>query len=202
MTRQKISRYSYEQEGDYNKNTIVKFDDSLPQKMSQQEVNLQELFNIQGLREYFTSKHYATVFKPNEYVLTPAMFNNIYKGALGEAVGKYIFENYLSVKLQELPDEYFERFDYTIGDGIYIDFKLWKDTMRIDAEEEKQSILDKLDEVKGKRAVIVNIFYDRDSAPTPSDGKRIVEIPYLYRIDRHELGIEMLETIQREGYLI
>ena len=96
----KISSYSYEQEGDYNKNIIVKFDDSLSQKMSEQEVNLQELFNIEGLKEYFASKRYATSFKANEFILTPPMFNNIYKGALGEVVGKYICETYLSVELQ------------------------------------------------------------------------------------------------------
>lgn len=198
----KITSYSYEQEGDYNKNIIVKFDDNLSQKMSEQEVNLQELFNIEGLKEYFTSKRYATSFKANEFILTPPMFNNIYKGALGEVVGKYIFETYLSVELQDLPDEYFELFDYTIGDGIFIDFKLWKDTMRVDAEEEKQNILTKLEKCNGRRAIIVNIVYDRNSYPVTSDGGRIVEIPYLYRSDRHELGIEMLQKIQREGYLI
>ena len=129
------------------------------------------------------------------------MFNNIYKGALGEAVGKFIFETYLSVELQELPDDYFELFDYTTGEGIFIDFKLWKDTMRVDAEEEKHKILEKLDKCKGRRAIIVNISYDRNSYPITSDGGRIVEIPYLYRSDRHELGIEMIQKIQREGYL-
>lgn len=198
---EKVARYTYEQEGDYNKNIIVKFDDSLPQRMSEDEVNLNELFNIAGLKDYFISKGYATSFVPNEYLLTPPMFNNIYKGALGEVVGKYIFERYLSVKLQELPDEFFELFDYTIGDGIYIDFKLWKDTMRVDAEEEKKKILEKLDKCNGRRAIIVNIMYDRNSYPVTSDNGRIVEIPYLYRSDRHELGTEMIRKILGEGYL-
>jgi len=197
----KISRYSYEQEGDYNKNIIVKFDGSLPQKMSEDEVNLQELFNIEGLRDYFISKGYATGFQPNEYILTPPMFNNIYKGALGEVVGKYILEKYLSLQVMEVPDEYFELFDFTIGNGIYIDFKLWKDTMHVDAEEEKQKIMEKLDKCNGKRAVIINIVYDRNSYPTTSNDRRIIEIPYLYRIDRHELGVEMINKILREGYL-
>ena len=198
---QKISRYSYEQEGDYNKNTIIKFDNSLSQKMSEDEVNLQELFNIDGLKEFFVSNRYATTFKANEYLLTPPMFNNIYKGALGEVVGKYVFENYLSVELQELPEEYFELFDYMTGDGIFIDFKLWKDSMRVDAEEEKKNVIEKLDKCDGKRAIIVNIIYDRKMSPVTSDNGRIVEIPYLYRSDRHELDIEMINTIMKEGYL-
>ena len=32
-----ITAYSYEQEGDYNKNINIKFDGSLPQKMSEDE---------------------------------------------------------------------------------------------------------------------------------------------------------------------
>ena len=129
------------------------------------------------------------------------MFNNIYKGALGEVVGKYVFENYLSVELQELPEEYFELFDYMTGDWIFIDFKLWKDTMRVDAEEEKKNVIEKLNKCDGKRAIIVNIIYDRKMSPVTSDNGRIVEIPYLYRSDRHELDIEMINTIMKEGYL-
>lgn len=197
---EKISRYTYEQEGDYNKNIIVKFDGSLPQKMSEEEVNLQELFNINGLRDFFISRRYAITFKPNEFILTPPMFNNIYKGALGEVVGKYILEKYLSLDVREVPEEYFELFDYTIGDGIYIDFKLWKDTMRVDADKEKQHILEKLEKCGGKRAVIINIIYDRNAYPTTSNDMKIVEIPYLYRSDRHGIGMEMIQKILREGY--
>ncbi len=197
----KISSYSYTQEGDYNKNIIIKFDGSLPQKMSEEEVKLKELFNIVGLREYFESKGYATSFIPNEYILTPPMFNNIYKGALGEEVGKYILEKYLSVELKDMPDELFERFDYTIGNGIYIDFKLWKDSMQMVAAEEKKAILKKLDECNGRRAIIINIINDKDVRPITSAEGRIVEIPYLYRIDRHEIGVEILQHIISEGYL-
>ncbi|MDE7432000.1 MAG: hypothetical protein K2N34_08815, partial [Lachnospiraceae bacterium] len=196
----KISRYSYEQEGDYNKNIIIKFDGSLPQKMSVEDVNLQELFNISGLKEYFISKRYAVEFQPNEYILTPPLFNNVYKGALGEVVGKYILEKYLSLEVKDVQDEYFELFDFTIGDGIYIDFKLWKDTMRVDADKEKQHIFEKLEKCGGKRAVIINIIYDRNAYPTTSNDMKIVEIPYLYRSDRHGLGMEMIKKILKEGY--
>ena len=40
------------------------------------------------------------------------MFNNIYKGALGEVVSKYILEQYAGVTLQESAGV-FELFDYT-----------------------------------------------------------------------------------------
>lgn len=36
---------------------------------------------------------------------------------------------------------------------------------------------------------------------TSSDSGRIIEIPYLYRLDRKEIGTEIIAKINREGYL-
>lgn len=196
-----ITAYSYEQEGDYNKNINIKFDGSLPQKMSEDEVHLKEIMQIPGVKALFEKHGYATSFVPNEFILTPPMFNNIYKGALGEVVGKYILEQYAGVTLQEMPPEFFELFDYTLGNGVYVDFKLWKETMLISAEEEKKNVLEKLDKCGGKRAVIINIMIDHNMQITSSDSGRIIEIPYLYRLDRKEIGTEIIAKINREGYL-
>ena len=76
---------------------------------------------------------------------------------------------------------------------MYIDFKLWKETMLISAEEEKKNVLEKLDKCGGKRAVIINIILDHNMQITSSDNGRIIEIPYLYRLDRKEIGTEELE---------
>lgn len=196
-----ITAYSYEQEGDYNKNINIKFDGSLPQKMSEDEVHLKEIMQIPGVKALFEKHGYATSFVPNEFILTPPMFNNIYKGALGEVVGKYILEQYAVVTLQEMPPEFFELFDYTLGNGVYVDFKLWKETMLISAEEEKKNVLEKLEKCGGKRAVIINIMLDHNMQITSSDSGRIIEIPYLYRLDRKEIGTEIIAKINREGYL-
>lgn len=196
-----ITSYSYEQEGDYNNNINIKFDGSLPQKMSEDEVHLKEIMQIPGVKELFEKHGYATSFVPNEFILTPPMFNNIYKGALGEVVGKYILEQYAGVTLQEMSPEHFELFDYTLGNGVYVDFKLWKETMTVSAEEEKKNIQAKLDKCGGKRAVIINIMLDHNMQITSSGNGRIIEIPYLYRLDRKEIGIEIIEKINREGYL-
>ena len=196
-----ITAYSYEQEGDYNKNINIKFDGSLPQKMSEDEVHLKEIMQIPGVKALFEKHGYATSFVPSEFILTPPMFNNIYKGALGEVVGKYILEQYAGVTLQEMPPEFFELFDYTLSNGVYVDFKLWKETMLISAEEEKKNVLEKLDKCGGKRAVIINIMLDHNMQITSSDNGRIIEIPYLYRLDRKEIGTEIIAKINREGYL-
>lgn len=171
-----ITSYSYEQEGDYNNNINIKFDGSLPQKMSEDEVHLKEIMQNPGVKELFEKHGYATSFVPNEFILTPPMFNNIYKGALGEVVGKYILEQYAGVTLQEMSPEHFELFDYTLGNGVYVDFKLWKETMTVSAEEEKKNIQAKLDKCGGKRAVIINIMLDHNMQITSSDHGRIIEI--------------------------
>ena len=196
-----MNYYSYEQEGDYNSSISIKFDDSLSLKMSEDEVRLQEVLSIPGLKKYFEEKHYATSFLKNEYLLTPPMFNNIYKGALGETVGKYIFERYLNVELLEMPYEFFEKFDFTVGDGIYIDFKYWKESNKVDALSEKEKVLSKLIECNGKRAIIVNILNYGENIITTSANGKIIEISGLYRLDKHCLDEVILNKIYMEGYL-
>lgn len=198
---EKISCYSYSQEGDYQKNITVKFDDSMPQKVSEADARLQELLRIPELKAYFEEKGYATEFTPSEYLLTPPMFNNIYKGALGEVAGKFILEKFLGCELQEVSEDVFEFFDFKIGDDIYVDFKHWKDTMVVDAKKAKEKIIQKLNACKGKRAVIINILHDREMQITTSYDRRIVEIPYLYRTDLNQLDSRTIDEILREGYL-
>ena len=197
----KISGYSYSQEGDYQKNITVKFDGSLPQKVSEEEARLQEILEIPGIKAYFEEKGYATEFTPSEYLLTPPMFNNIYKGALGEVAGKFILEKFLGCELQEVSEDVFEFFDFKIGDDVYVDFKHWKDTMVVDAKKAKEKIIQKLNACNGKRAVIINILYDREMQITTSYDERIVEIPCLYRTDLHQLDSRIIEEVLRKGYL-
>lgn len=154
----KISGYSYSQEGDYQKNITVKFDGSLPQKVSEEEARLQEILEIPGIKAYFEEKGYATEFTPSEYLLTPPMFNNIYKGALGEVAGKFILEETLGAELREVPEDVFEFFDFKIGDDVYVDFKHWKDTMVVDAKKAKEKIIQKLTLVMGNVRLLLIFF--------------------------------------------
>lgn len=197
----KMSGYSYSQEGDYQKNIMVKFDGSLPQKVSEEEARLQEILEIPGIKSYFEEKGYATEFTPSEYLLTPPMFNNIYKGALGEVAGEFILKNFLNVELQGVSEDVFEFFDFKIGDDVYVDFKHWKDTMLVDAKKAKEKIIQKLNACNGKRAVIINILYDREMQITTSYDERIVEIPCLYRTDLNQLDPRIIDEILRKGYL-
>lgn len=194
--------YSYTQHGDYQKQIEISFQMDMTQKVSQEEARLQELLQIPGLREYFVDNHYATEFQKNEYIMTPPLFNNIYKGALGEVVGKFILETYLDCTVEEISDQkVFEKFDAVTGDGIFLDFKFWKETDREMASTEKEKIMEKLTACGGRRAVIINIMSDTEYPITPSDDGRIVEIPYLFDGKKQALAEEIIAEIVKKGYL-
>lgn len=60
-------------------------DDSLiPQKMDEAGSRLDVMLKVPGFREYMESHGYRTEFGNGRYVMTPAFYNNVYKGALGE----------------------------------------------------------------------------------------------------------------------
>lgn len=196
---EKINEYSYTQKNDYYSDITVKFNMNLSQKVSEKEARLQELLEIPGMRDYFIKNNYAVSFEKNNFILTPPMFNNIYKGALGEETGKFIFENMLNIHLKEIDNpQHFELFDFMINDDIYVDFKYMKDTTYIDAQKEKEKIISKLDQCGGKKALIIAIMADREYKVTISNDGRIVEIPYLYRTDIKQIDTKMCNVIYKE----
>ena len=79
-----------------------------------------------------------------------------------------------------------------------VDFKLWKRNHDSICGGRKENIQAKLISVRKKRAVIINIALDHNMQITSSDNGRIIEIPYLYRLDRKEIGIEIIAKINRE----
>ncbi|MFC5452180.1 hypothetical protein [Paenibacillus aestuarii] len=198
----KINGYTYTQEDDYEKNITIKFDGSLKQVVSENDVRLNLLMRIPRIREHFIQMDYATEFIANEYFLTPPLYNNIYKGALGEVIGKFLLKEYWHLDLKEIDnEEIFEFFDFRLGDDIYIDFKLWKETNSFDAEEQKNKIIKKLEACGGKRAIIINIMADASNykITTSGDGK-IVEIPLLCDIRTGKLDPTIYEQIRHGGY--
>ena len=196
----KIKSYSYQQEKDYNQDFIIEFNNDLTQKVSEEDARLADVMKITKVKKFFEENGYATEFKENDYILSPPMFNNIYKGALGEVIGKYIIDNTLGVNLEELPAEHFELFDYKVG-KVYIDFKFWKGNIILDAEAEKKKIEDKLIKCDGERAIIINIMSDKYNQITTSNDKRIVEIPCLYIKGSEKIEENTIKEIVKEGYL-
>jgi hypothetical protein len=180
--------YCYIEESDYGKVAIC-FDLDVSKKhVSAQDARLSTLLTIPGLRKHFEENGYKVIdgdrFSNSRFMLTPPAFNNIYKGALGEVAGKYIFDNYVGIELSEMPDELFELFDYDAGNGVYIDFKHWGGSITERADDIKKKIIDKLEKCNGRRAIIINILSHSDHAHdiyvTAEYGDKIVEIPHLY----------------------
>lgn len=153
-------------------------------KCSEDDARLQMLLNIKGIREMFQKRGYAEHFQTKKYIMSPALYTNIYKGALGEVCGRYIIENSTSLKLNEIQDgNQFEYFDYRIEDypNVYIDFKHWKISSAPynDKDAIMTEIRSKMDKIGAQRVYIIGILKDSESIANISADKRIVTIPYL-----------------------
>ena len=153
-------------------------------KCSEDDARLQMLLNIKGIRELFQKRRYAEHFQTKKYIMSPALYTNIYKGALGEVCGRYIIENSTSLKLKEIQDgNQFEYFDYRIEDypNVYIDFKHWKISSASynDKDAIMTEIRTKMDKIGAQRVYIIGILKDSESIANISADERIVTIPYL-----------------------
>ena len=52
-----------------------------------------------------------------------------------------------------------------------------------------------------KKLKLKIVLLDRDMPITTSDGGRIVEVPYLYRLDRKAISTDMIDGINIRRYL-
>lgn len=68
-------------------------------EVSEDNCRLANMLNYPGLKDEFEKHGYATCFEKNDYMLSPVLYQNIYKGRLGEFVGKYIVKKELGIDL-------------------------------------------------------------------------------------------------------
>ena len=149
-------------------------------RMNEQESGLTAALRYPGMREYFQAKGYALNFEEQEYLLSPVLFHNIYKGALGEVCGAFILRQERGFILQPIEDaQHFEFFDFEMGDGVYVDFKNWKLSFQRNRQDQLEKISRKLDAIGGKRVYIINLFGYKGTTPGENHDRRIVEIPGL-----------------------
>lgn len=169
-------------------------------EMSEIESGLPSMMAYPGMKDYFTEKGYATTFEKNDYMMSPVLFHNIYKGALGEVAGSFILEKELGLKLSKIEEpSKFEFFDYEMSDGVYVDFKNWKFSYFQDRDAVKQEILRKLETIGGKRVYIINIVGDEDYVSTASNDGRIIEIPCLIGRQGHPIS-KFINMIREEDF--
>ena len=169
-------------------------------KCSEDDARLQTLLNIKGIREMFKEKGYAEHFEVKKYIMSPSLYTNIYKGALGEVCGRYLIENSTSLRLDEIQDgSQFEYFDYKIENhpNVYIDFKHWKISSASynDKDTVMAEIRMKMDRIGAQRVYIIGILKDSDSIANVSADERIITIPYLVD-DNVKIARDMLKYLK------
>ncbi|MCF7967009.1 MAG: hypothetical protein K9L79_15955 [Methylobacter tundripaludum] len=139
-------------------------------RVSERECRLSVLLNNEAVSAHFNAHGYALNWDADaHYILTPPMFTNIYKGALGEEAGEAVLSHY-GFSFKALPIEHFERFDGLIelsGGQALIDFKHW-DLMRWRsvADEIKKEVMAKFTSktraIGLSRLVVCNLLGDVD----------------------------------------
>lgn len=154
-------RLYYQQSEDFN-NIKIRFEQNKGAKheVSESSAKLQTIMGNSAIKEYFEKNNWATAFEKNYYIMSPTLFNNIYKGALGEVVGKFLLERILGIKVEEIDDpELFELFDFKLKDlPIYVDFKNWHETTIFDNSQMLKKIEEKALKCKCKCVIICNII--------------------------------------------
>lgn len=193
----------FEDEDSFRKSKQIIKDDNgrlVVHKCSEDDARLQMLLNIKGVREMFQKRGYAEHFQTKKYIMSPALYTNIYKGALGEVCGRHIIEDSTSLKLEEIQDgDHFEYFDYRIegNPNVYIDFKHWKISSAPynDKDAIMAEIRNKMDIIGAQRVYIIGILKDSESIASVSADERIITIPYL--VDENvKIAHDMLKYIK------
>jgi hypothetical protein len=173
-------------------------------EISANAVFLLDLMKINELKKMFENQNYATDFQINDYMIAPEIFNNIYKGALGEVIGKYILEKYVipETQLQELPQNIFERFDFMLEKGVFIDFKFWNDENSEDRSKQIDKIFGlKIPDIENKgyefqKVFIINILAQASfEIETSIDGK-LIEVPYLIDKNTCQIDINIISKLR------
>ena len=169
------------------------------QEVSEEDCRLQKLLNYPGMKDYFIQKGFATSFESKSFIMTPVVYQNIYKGALGEECGKFIFEDWFKTKLKEIDDPVkFELFDFELSPNVYIDFKHWRPYYYSDRKKMYSKISKKLDDCGGKRVYIINIFADGCLNPDENADSRIVVIPNLLNEEDSSINLNAIKAIHTE----
>ena len=182
---QEDNRIYYTQEEDFN-NVQVYFS-RMPgsAEVSSGASRLEALMKIRFLKKHFEKHGWAATFAPSKFIMSPPLFNNIYRGALGEVVGKALFYRYMEIELVDIEDdELFEKFDYVVPNSeVFIDFKNWHEGSYKELDKELIHIATKAEGCGASCVIIANILSDghysiRERAV---DGVNIVIIPALLK---------------------
>ena len=157
------------------------------------------LEKIEGLKDFFVDRGYAIEFKPNPFILSPQLFQRIYKGAVGEVIGEFLFEKFEIPLKAIMQPEYFEVFDFQIGDtASYVDFKNWHPDFERSEEEELRKVEFKASQIGAERVYLVNNLYqgfDRANI-YKRNGIKIITISWLFNTYTCEVNYKAFAQIK------
>ena len=189
------SGYSYhlDKNKDFDSlNYINRFDDN---QVSDGDCCLSSLLDIPEILEEFNKNKYITKFKKGKYVMSPALYKQVYIGALGEIAGKIILEQQTGYEVKDLENySHYELFDFQIGNA-YFDFKHW-DEFVVDHNKYCDKIRRKLKRVSGEKCFIVNLTIHKDTDyKCQNIGDNIFVIPYLIDPNTAQISKENIDFI-------
>ena len=143
-----------------------------------------------GLQQHLSDQGIPVEWRPDELMINPTQYINLYLGALGEVAGKFIFEaEWPGAKLRAFDQvANNELFDYCLDPNIAIDFKNWRGMPAVDPQKERQHVIEKLNKLEQNtgrqwQVLIINVVAINGSQPVPVTDSRILEVPGL--IDHH-----------------
>lgn len=179
----KADRYYYNYSGDYHNIRISMYPqvgkEIFPYCVSVQDSRIDLFLKWSGYKEYMENLGYQAEFLSASKIWpSPAAFNNIYKGRIGEVFGKYLFLT-IGIELEEITDpQTFELFDFKVKNkNIYVDFKNRKDSVYSDEENMIRWIRQKKEKIGKCSVIICNIYEETGNIMEYGDG--IVTIPSL-----------------------
>ena len=118
------------------------------------------LFAYPGIKEEFERRNMFTSCQPGRYVLNPAAAN-LARGVQGEVACQVILRKEKHMRFRKITDGVrYERFDVELKDGIYIDFKNYRDgdlPARIVSELISHTQV-KVKKIDAKKIYIINLI--------------------------------------------
>ncbi len=190
----------YKQKTDFNEVEVFFKKEGVAHLESEETSRLTLLMKEPFLKEYFAQNGWATAFAPNQYIMAPPLFNNIYRGALGEVAGKALFEKLTTKKLIDIEDKVlFEKFDYVVeGSSVFVDFKNWHERTFKPSDQELKHIGAKAKDCGASCVIIANIFAENKHAIRRVLGGdvEILIVPALLESDGD--GLKLVESAWQE----
>lgn len=190
----------FKQYGDFEEIEISFFPQKGFKETSAEKSRLEQITKYPPLKDFFEKNQYPTEFKENDYLMSPPLWNNVYKGMLGEVVGSFLIKYLLEISLVEIDNpSVFEKFDFQIpGKPIFFDFKNWSESFDLNKNETRTKILKKAKECNASVAIVANILADDEYKMDfkDEDGIKILVIPSLLLVQNENI-IENIAAIQK-----